>query len=521
MSKLTLPVGIQSFRDLRESDCYYVDKTPLIAQLIDEGKHYFLSRPRRFGKSLLLDTIKELFSCSEELFQGLDIHDHWNWDEPHPVLRLSFGGNYNEPGKLPRIISAQLAHIEQDMDVNSSTEEVPTDIRLRNLLYSLHRKTGRQVVVLVDEYDKPILDVLENPELAKANRDYLRGFYSVIKDCAEHVRFVFVTGVSMFSKVSLFSGMNNLKDISLVPRYATLCGYTDHDLDTVFAPELEGLDRDEIRYWYNGYHWRGDEKLYNPYDILLLFSDREFQTHWFQTGTPTMLYNQIEREHVNPMTLKNIEVSQELVSKFDVGDVDLRALMFQSGYLTIVNEDRKGYETYFTLDYPNLEVRLSFSKGLLAHMGLDISSMVRDSQELLDLLIANDFDGFRQAFNQFVDGIPHQWYDSSGIEDYEAHYASMLYIAFQAIDADLIAEDSSKHGRADMVVREGGQVFVLEFKMAENEAGAESAIESAMSQMKERGYANKYRGRNKPIHLVAMIFGSKDRNLIAIQAEQT
>ena len=342
MSKLTLPIGIQSFRDLRKDECYYVDKTPLIRQLIKEGRHYFLSRPRRFGKSLLLDTMDELFSCSEELFVDLDIHDEWDWTNPHPVLRLSFGGNYNEPGKLARIISAQLAHVEQDMDVNSSSEDVPADIRLRNLLYALHRKSGRQVVVLVDEYDKPILDVLENSELAKANRDYLRGFYSVIKDCAEHVRFVFVTGVSMFSKASLFSGMNNLKDISLVPRYATLCGYTDHDLDTVFADELEGLDRDKIRLWYNGYHWRGDEKLYNPYDILLLFHNREFQAHWFQTGTPTMLYNQIKRERVNPMTLNHTEVSQELVSKFDVDDVNLHALMFQSGYLTIVNEERKG-----------------------------------------------------------------------------------------------------------------------------------------------------------------------------------
>ena len=520
MSKLTLPVGIQSFRKLRERDCYYVDKTALIAQLFDEGEHYFLSRPRRFGKSLLLDTIKELFSCSEELFQGLDIHDHWNWDEPHPVLRLSFGGDYNEPGKLPRIISAQLAHVEQDMDVNSSSEDVPTDIRLRNLLYSLHRKTGRQVVVLVDEYDKPILDVLENPELAKANRDYLRGFYSVIKDCAEHVRFVFVTGVSMFSKVSLFSGMNNLKDISLVPRYATICGYTDHDLDTVFAPELVGLDRDEIRRWYNGYHWRGDEKLYNPYDILLLFSDREFQTHWFETGTPTMLYNQIKRDQVNPMTLNHTEVSQELVSKFDVGDVDLRALMFQSGYLTIISEERKNDRSYFTLDYPNLEVRQSFSEGLLAHMGLDQSSVADESRKLLSLLVANDFDGFGKALHKFIAGIPHQWYDNSKIENYEAHYASMLYIAFQTISANAVAEEASSHGRADMVIREGGQVFILEFKVAKNPAGADSAIEDAMAQIKKRGYADKYRVQNESVHLVAMIFGSDDRNLIAIQVEQ-
>ena len=522
MSKHRLPIGLQSFRSLRDDECYYVDKTPLIRQLVKEGRHYFLSRPRRFGKSLLLDTIDELFSCNEELFVDLDVHDKWDWSDPHPVLRLSFGAKYNEPEDLKRSILSQLAAVERNLGVKPFPEDLTGPDRLRSLLDTLHRKTGRQVVVLVDEYDKPIIDVLDNPELATANRDYLRGFYGVIKDCAKDVRFVFVTGVSMFSKVSLFSGMNNLKDISLVPRYATLCGYTDHDLDTVFADELDGLDRDKIRLWYNGYHWRGDEKLYNPYDILLLFSDREFQTHWFETGTPTMLYNQIKRDQVNPMTLNHTEVSQELVSKFDVGDVDLRALMFQSGYLTIVNEERtEDDETYFTLDYPNWEVRRSFTKGLLAYMGLDSSRVVRDSRALLDRLVANDFDGFRQALNTFIDGIPHPWYDVSGIEVYEAHYASMLYVAFEVMGVNFEAEAPSNRGRADMVVFRGGQVFVLEFKMADNEAGADSAINDAMTQMKERGYANKYRGRNEPIRLVAMIFGREKRNLIAIQAEQT
>ena len=377
------------------------------------------------------------------------------------------------------------------------------------------------MVVLVDEYDKPILDVLDNPELAIANRDYLRGFYGVIKDCEEHVRFVFVTGVSMFSKVSLFSGMNNLTDISLEPNYATVCGYTDHDLDTVFAPELEGLDRDKIRHWYNGYHWRGDEKLYNPYDMLLLFRRREFQIHWFETGTPTMLYRQLQREYVNPMTLNNTELDRKLVSKFDVGDMDLRALMFQSGYLTIVGEEQRNDRTYFTLEFPNQEVRQSFSEELLAYMGLDQSSVPEDSRELLDLLVANDFDRFKVKFSAFITGIPHQWYDNTQIEDYEAHYASMLYIAFQAIGVKPVTEDSSRLGRADMVVSRGGQVFIFVFKVAENKAGAESAIDEAMKQMKKRGYADKYRGQNEPIHLVAMVFGSDDRSLIAIKAEQT
>ena len=521
MSKHRLPVGIQSFSRLRKRDCYYVDKTALISQMIDEGDHYFLSRPRRFGKSLLLDTIKELFQCSEELFQGLDIHDQWNWDEPHPVLRLSFDAKYNEPDDLARNISSQLGIVERNMDVTPSQADLTGPDRLQNLLNSLHHKTGRQVVVLVDEYDKPILDVLGNQELAIANRDYLRGFYGVIKGCAEHVRFVFVTGVSMFSKVSLFSGMNNLKDISLVQKYATLCGYTDHDLDTVFEPELEGLDRDEIRRWYNGYNWRGANKLYNPFDILLLFSDREFQAHWFETGTPTMLYRQVASDRVNPLMFENQQVRADLISKFDVGDVDLRALMFQSGYLTIVSEERKDHLTYFTLDFPNLEVQLSFSLGLLDYMGLDHSSLSDDCHTILDRLEANDFDGFREALHKLIAGIPHQWYINNGIKAYEAHYASILYAALGVISAngDLIMEDSSSLGRADMVVFRGGQVFVFEFKMAENQARSESAIESAMSQINDRKYSDKYKDRGKPIHHIALVFDERVRNLIDMRVE--
>ena len=521
MTKQLLPIDIQSFRTLREDNCYYLDKTSLISQLISEGDYYFLSRPRRFGKSLLLDTINELFSCSEELFQGLDIHDQWDWEKPHPVLRLSFDAKYNEPEDLAKNIESQLASIESNMNIEPLREDMTGPGRLHSLLYSMHRKTGRQVVVLVDEYDKPFLDNLDIPDLAKANRDYLFGCYGVLKGCAEHIRFTLLTGVSVLTNASIFSGVNHLRDISLYPRYANLCGFTDHDLDTVFAPELEGLARDEIRHRYNGYSWLGDEKLYNPWDILMLFSAREYQDYWFDSGSPTMLYRQILREHVNPLSLRNTEVGDETVSRFDVGDVDLLALMFQSGYLTIVGEQRKYDWSYYTLDYPNEAVRQSFSEGLFTHIGLDLRSVTEDSLALLSLLEANDFDGFGEALHTFIAGIPQQWYDTCGIEVYEAHFASMLYVAFQSIGAGLFVVDSSSRERSSLVFFRGGQVFILEFKMAENRVGAESSIDDAMAQMQERGYADKYQVGNEPIHLVAMLFGRGDRNLIAIQAEQT
>ncbi len=288
-----------------EWNCYYVDKTAYIRQLLNEGKHYFLSRPRRFGKSLFLDTLKELFEGNEPLFEGLDIHNHWDWQARYPVLRLSCGsGNFCEPDILHKEVMAQLDAIEEETGVQSHYDTASA--RFRQIVRMLHRQTGKRVAILVDEYDKPILDALEVPEIARANRDVLRGLYATIKDCDAHVRFTFLTGVSKFSKVRLFSGLNNLTDITIDPRYSAICGYTEEDLDTVFAPELPGLDREEIRHWYNGYGWLGDEKVYNPFDILLLFDKRAFGTYWFETGTPTFLIETLFNRRVSSLELNDM-----------------------------------------------------------------------------------------------------------------------------------------------------------------------------------------------------------------------
>ena len=244
MERRMLPIGIQTLGNIRARNCYYVDKTPHVLRLVEEGTHYFLSRPRRFGKSLLVDTLKELFEGNGELFRGLAIHGQWDWTVKHPVVRFSFsGGNYGDPEQLPRAVARQLDMIGEDAEIEPRYADAAG--RFDHLIRALRRSAGQRVVVLVDEYDKPILDALAEPDVARANREFLRGFYGVIKDCDEHIRFCLLTGVSKFSKAGLFSGLNNLEDITLDPAYGTICGYTDDDLDTVFTPELEGLDRDE------------------------------------------------------------------------------------------------------------------------------------------------------------------------------------------------------------------------------------------------------------------------------------
>ena len=511
MARRKLPIGIQTFREIREAGCYYVDKTSYIRRLAEEGKHYFLSRPRRFGKSLFLDTCKELFEGNEPLFRGLDIHGQWDWSLRHPVVRLSFGGgNFNEPGYIHQDAMAQLDAIEEEASVTGRYDTAPT--RLRHLIRTLHRRTGQRAVILVDEYDKPILDALDVPETARANREFLRGLYAIIKDCDAHVRFTFLTGVSKFSKVSLFSGLNNLQDITLDPRYSSICGYTDLDLDTVFAPELAGLDRDGVREWYNGYNWLGEEKVYNPFDILLLFDRRKFGAYWFETGSPSFLIETLSRRAVASPALDGMAGNEDLLSTFDVDDIATEALLFQTGYLTIHEEEDAGGEAFYRLGYPNREVRQSLNRSLLRAMAPDPSRQLTQGVRLRELLAANDFAGLEELFRAFFSAIPHDWHRRNELARYEGYYASVFYSYFAAAGLDVVVEDASSHGRVDMAVRFNRHVYLLEFKVVESMPEG-----AAMAQLEDRRYADKYRGRGEPVHLIAVEFSRKTRNLAAFE----
>ena len=511
--KRKLPTGIQTFRRLREDNCYYVDKTAHIQRLIAAGSRYFLSRPRRFGKSLLLDTLKELFEGSRELFEGLAIHDGWDWSVRFPVVRLDFSGaGFTEPGALHANVMAQLDEIEQDASVEARYDTAPE--RFRHLIRTLHRGAGRRVVVLVDEYDKPILDALGDPELARRNRDYLRALYGVIKSCDAQVMFCLLTGVSRFSKVSLFSELNNLTDLTLDPRYSTICGYTEADLEAVFAPELPGLDRERIREWYNGYSWRGAEKVYNPFDILLLFDSREFEAHWFETATPSFLVETLTKRQVGSVNLEGMVGTRELLSAFDVDRIEPEALLFQTGYLTIRDEEDRGGRPLYRLGYPNREVRESLNEHLLRAMAPAESRRLAAGVRLRELLAANDFDGIEALFRAFFAGIPHDWYRKNAIARYEGYYASVFYSHFAAAGLDVAVEDGTSRGRVDMTVRFEGQVYLFEFKVVELEPKG-----AAMAQLKAKGYADKYRRPGRPMHLVALEFSRNERNLVAFEVE--
>ncbi len=507
-----LPLGIQTFRTIRDEGCYYVDKTTYIRKLVDEGSRYFLSRPRRFGKSLLLDTIKELFEGSEELFRGLAIHDGWDWTERHPVVHLDFGtGSFAEAEGLARSIRAQLDRVERRHGLTSPYDAAPE--RLDYLIEALHESAGQRVVVLVDEYDKPILEALADSHLAASNRDGLRTLYSVIKTRDADIKFALLTGVSKFSKVSLFSDLNNLTDLTLKPAYSAICGYTDQDLDAVFAAELKGLDRDAVREWYNGYSWRG-ETVYNPYDVLRLFDDREFDAHWFETGSPSFLIRALLDRGVPTPSLDAMVAASDLLSSFDVEEMSLEALLFQGGYLTIAATTMRGGRPRFRLAYPNREVRESLNDRLLRALTPEAAHRVVDAGDLAGRLRARDFSSVEALVRRLFDSIPYNWHVRNGIAHYEGYYASVFYSYLAATGMDVRAEEATSRGRLDLVAQAGSHIWLFEFKVVER-----AGTGAAMTQLKERDYASKFRRDGVAVHLIAIEFSSETRNVASFTVE--
>ncbi len=513
MHRRKLPIGIQTFAKIRDDDFYYVDKTDFIRQLIEEGSQYFLSRPRRFGKSLLIDTLAELFAGNEPLFRGLAIHPHWDWSTRYPVIRISFAEGVLQSRDALDARIADLIRINREV----LAVEVHPGLDIAGAFGELIRKThahyGQRVVVLVDEYDKPILDHLSDRDTARAMRDGLRNLYSVIKGSDAHIRFAFLTGVSKFSKVSIFSGLNNLNDITVDTTYSAICGYTDQDVDTIFAPELENLDRDRIRDWYNGYNWTG-EAVYNPFDLLLLFQKREFRSWWFETGTPTFLVDLLTERGFFTPRLARLRADEALLSAFDVDHLTPEALLWQSGYLTFTGTRRTGARLEYTLGYPNLEVETALNDSLAKTLIGQPGQASELASRLYDVLVSGDFSALRAHVEALFAAIPHQWHDGHPIARYEGFYASVFYSHLAALGLDLTPEDSANQGRIDLTLKFNSQIWLFEFKVVELAPEGR-----ALQQIKDRGYADKYRAAGQPIHLIGIEFSRERRALVGFEVE--
>ena len=540
-----LPIGIQTFAKLREEDCYYVDKTPLIAQLAEGGSVYFLSRPRRFGKSLFLDTLAEAFAGNRVLFEGgeaaialgaepkaadrsrLYLADHWDWDKRHPVIRLSFAeGRLERREQLERSIRRQLRENAEGLGIALVD---PEDIAgsFAELISDAAARYDQRAVVLVDEYDKPILDNLTEPEIARAMREGLRNLYSVLKGRDADLRFVFLTGVSKFSKVSIFSGLNNLYDLTLDPAFSSICGYTEADLDSVFAPEFAAaaeagrpLDRAEVQRWYNGYAW-GAESVYNPFDVLLLLRLREFRAHWFETGTPTFLVNWLKARDFFTPRLEGLYASEQLLSSFDVDGIEPEAMLWQTGYLTIRSVRRRGNRTDYHLTVPNIEVRQALNEAILLGWYPDTRLANDLTGALYDCLRTADPDLLKAHFDRLFAGIPHDWHRRNPIANYEGYWASIFYSHLAALGLEMTAEAATSEGRCDLVARVENIIWAFEFKVVDDTDEASPGSNSALAQLQARDYAAKYRGAPGIAQVieVGVEFSRQERRIVNWQAE--
>jgi len=507
-----LPIGIQTFEKIRNSNYYYVDKTMFVKKL-EEGGYYFLSRPRRFGKSLFLDTLKEAFSGNKELFKGLYLYDNWDWNKKYPVLKISLGRGVNRSSEDLMINLEEIfLNIQQDHNLKLSYK-TPRG-KLEETIKILSDRYNQKVVVLIDEYDKPILDAIENIEVAKENREILKDFYSVLKDADPYLKLVFLTGVSRFSKVSIFSGLNQLNDITIDPSFATVCGYTQSELESVFEDRLKDFDKEKIKVWYNGYSWLG-ESVYNPFDILLLFDKRMFKPYWFETGTPTFLIKMFMKNKYYLPELENLEVGDEILSNLDVDNIRVENLLFQSGYLTIKEFKTKGNKNLYTLSFPNLEVKMSFNDFFLGYVVENLSLKDKTEIGLIEAFETKQVEKLKDILRRFFASIPHDWYRKNDIDSYEGFYASIVYAIFNGAGLNVIAEDNTNKGQIDLSVFNQDSVYIIEFKVVEDK---EEGV--ALKQIKEKRYYEKYKVKYNDIYLIGIEFSKKDKNIVGFEWEK-
>ncbi|MDD1728754.1 MAG: ATP-binding protein, partial [Methanospirillum sp.] len=364
-----------------------------------------------------------------------------------------------------------------------------------------------QIVILVDEYDKPILDNVEDVTLAAELRDILKDFYGSFKPLDQYLRFVFLTGVSKFAKTGIFSGMNNLNDITLDAPYSAICGYTQQDLDTVFVQNLKGFDPNAVREWYNGYSWTG-EAVYNPFDILLLCNKRIFRPYWFETGTPSFLIKLLEEKPVSLPDLDNLITGEELLGSFRIEDIKLETLLFQTGYLTITHESQVGGRIFYHLGFPNREVKSSISQLMLGIL-VGTSEQSANQMQLDSVLTSGNTDRLKDIFYSFFASIPHDWYRKNQISTFEGYYASIVYAYFASMGYSVIPEDTTNKGRIDLTVKTKTGIWVFEFKVK----GLDKSDISPLVQLQEREYAGKYRSDRRPVYEIGIIFDPKTRNI--------
>lgn len=506
------PIGVQSFPEIINDGFVYIDKTELIYQLVQTGRTYFLSRPRRFGKSLLVSTLESLFRGEKKLFEGLWISkSDYDW-KSYPVISLDFSMLMTDSyDSLTRTLQNQLQEVANRYNIGEIRKETPPEtlVALVQRLSAIDR-----VVILIDEYDKPILDRLSQTELLDSFRDLFKAFYGHIKGLGKYLRFTMLTGVTKFTQVSLFSGLNNLDDISFSPDYSALLGITESELSTYFLTEITGIAKKQnetveetlkrIKRWYNGYHFSGIDSassVYNPLSLMSYFKSHRLANYWFATGTPTFAFQLIKEQNYElPDFESDIVIGNTIEMNHEPSSLDLMTLLYQTGYLTIQSYDERTQR--YTLQFPNEEVRKSFFEHLFHYFSqlkeFQISKLLTSIEKSL---LEIDLKSFFDFINVLFSSIPYTIQVAN-----EAYYHSLIYLMVKLLGFNVNAEVITNTGRVDLIVEQPGTVLVFEFKF--NRSSKE-----ALEQIKKRNYHSKYLASTDKVYLIGANFDASSRSI--------
>ena len=506
-----LPIGMQSFESIRKNDYLYVDKTKHIYNLVNSSRYYFLSRPRRFGKSLFLSTLEAYFLGQKELFKGLYIETvEKQWTE-YPVIYLDLNsGIYTTEEELYRVLNYPMQRLEQKYSID--VKEPSLSVRLKNIVLTAFEQTGKQVVILVDEYDKPLISTLDNEELHNKYKTILKGVYSILKECDEYIRFGFLTGVTKFSKISLFSDLNNLMDISLDENYTDICGITEEEIKTNFKEHLQAFAEKEnttkedilsqLKAMYDGYHFSENTSIdiYNPFSLLNSLTERKFRNYWFQTGTPTFLIKLLQENDYDLKDLSEGKITaKDLTSKESMMNAPV-ALFYQSGYLTIKDYNKKSGA--YKLGYPNKEVEESFLDFILPkYMHTNENASFSYVEKMYENLENGEIEDFLKTMKTFFASVP---YDL--IKDTENHYQTVIFIICKLIGFIVEAEYKIVNGRIDMIVRTDNFLYLFEFKF-------DKSAEEALQQIDSKDYPLAFQQDERKLYKIGVNFSSQTKNI--------
>ena len=514
-----LPIGIQNFKKLREANCLYVDKTGILQALIENGFQYFLSRPRRFGKSLTLSTLEAMFKGEVELFKGLKAEE-WvkkQASNPTAVLRFDMSRTVtNDANNLDNSIKELISRLSRKHKVNLYSES--TEGMLADLLEGIFEKNGL-FVLLIDEYDKPILDNITNLQKADEMREVLRSFYTTIKSYDEHFRFVFITGISKFSKTGVFSAMNNLVDISMLKRYGDIAGYTQNELEENFnewimsSSKIMAISKDEllekVKAYYDGFSFDGNIRLYNPFSILNFFFDEKFGNYWYISGSPSFIAKYMKKHKIqNPDEYRHIEVPSDFADSHEIETSKPESFLYQSGYLTI----EKFENDVITLDYPNEEVRKSLARLYLDEF-YHINGFITLGTQIWQFLTTGDIEQVITVYNIAIADIPYEDFSKRD----EFWYRSLFVMLLRGAGFIPLAEVHTYKGRADVVVQFERQIVVLEFKFAETSSDIDKKKMEGLEQIKEKGYAESYDSEGRKVISAAVVADDENRKVMAFE----